>query len=232
VTTQSWYDARGRQIKTRNANGLFNKQSYDTAGRLTAAYVCYDDDEPASASTTLAEAANVSGDIVIEQTKQTYDAKGNVWLSEHFRRYDNAPDNSEGALQYPTGSDPKAVVTYTVNWFDELGRAKTTAYYGTNGGTQITTLPAEPTPGASADVIVTKYDYSADTGRLTATYDNKNRKTTRIYDDLGRTTSVIENDVQTPSGSDEDRTTEYAFDSKGRMARITAKNSTTGDQGK
>ena len=87
VTTQSWYDARGRQIKTRNANGLFNKQSYDTAGRLTAAYVCYDDDEPASASTTLAEAANVSGDIVIEQTKQTYDAKGNVWLSEHFRRY-------------------------------------------------------------------------------------------------------------------------------------------------
>jgi len=48
-------------------------------------------------------------------------------------------------------------------------------------------------PGSSDLYIVTKYDYSADMGRLTGTFDNNDRETRREYDALGRTTAVIEN---------------------------------------
>ena len=43
-----------------------------------------------------------------------------------------------------------------------------------------------PAPDSSGLYIVTKYDYSADTGWLTGTFDNKDRETQREYDALGR----------------------------------------------
>ena len=43
LTSQFWYDSRGRQIKAQDPNGLFRNSAYDSAGRQTASFVCYDD---------------------------------------------------------------------------------------------------------------------------------------------------------------------------------------------
>ncbi len=71
--------------------------------------------------------------------------------------------------------------------------------------------------------IVTKYDYSANTGWLTGMLDNKGRETRREYDALGRVTAVIENYDDGNSTADKDHTTQYAYDAKGRQARITGR---------
>jgi hypothetical protein len=179
------------------------------------------------------KANNVTGDIVVEQTKQDYDVHGNAWLARHFRRFDGL--SGTGELNDPAGADPNALVTYTVSWFDDLGRTTTTAFYGTNGNTVITSLPSEPDPNSSDNYIVTKYEYDANTGRVAWTKDNKARKTVRQYDDLGRTVAVIENyddGNPTTGAADKDRTTTYTFDAKGRMALITAKAQSSGNDQK
>ena len=231
LTFLYWHDARGRLVKTSNPNSLSCKQTYDGAGRPQASYVCYDPDEPTTME-TYAEAASVDDDIVIEQTSHSYDANGNQWLTRYYRRYETDATNT-GELNDPNGSDPKAVVTYTARWFDCLGRAERIAYYGTNGNTPITEDDYEtpPDPNTSADYLVARNLYDPATGMLTATVDNKNRQTRRVYDALGRMTSAVENYVDgTPAGSDQSRTTNYRYDFWGRLARLTAKNPGAADQ--
>jgi len=71
----------------------------------------------------------VIDDTVVEQTKPLYDDLGRVWLSRWFRRNDNA--TGTGELKHPSDAEPKARVSHTVTWFDELGRTKKVVDYGT-----------------------------------------------------------------------------------------------------
>ena len=135
MTSKTWYDLRGRAVKTENPNGLFQKTKYDTLGRATASYVCYDNDNgDTEGGSAYTGAGSVEGDTVISQTKMDYDASGGVWLVRSGERlYDGAPNTGELSLANENIRD-----TYTVNWFDLLGRTTKTVFYGTNGGTAIT----------------------------------------------------------------------------------------------
>jgi len=238
LTTDHWYDPRGRLIKTQNPRGLFTKTKYDGAGRANATYLCYDETDTEGGS-AYEGAKDVDGDTVIEQTERHYDAASNVWLTRQFQRKDNATETDELTTS-------NARVTYTAAWFDQLHRTTTTLYYGTNeggddldektddfnpetAGTQAYDHASMPlAPDTSDKYIVSKVVYDASTGRMTESYDNKNIKTVRTYDDLGRITKTIENDVASPSNPDEDRTTEFVFDSSGRLYKMVAKNPSPG----
>jgi hypothetical protein len=112
-----WYDAVGRRIKTANANGLFNKTVYDTVGRPTDSYVCYNP----SGETSYSAASSLTGNIVIEQSDQTLDAVGHTTSSTHFQRNDN--DASTTGSLTTTIARPG----YVGYWYDALGRPIRTA---------------------------------------------------------------------------------------------------------
>jgi RHS repeat-associated protein len=241
LTTNYWYDLRGQLIKTKDPNGLFTKTAYDGVGRTVASYLSYDDDDTEGGS-AYSGAGNVTGDTVVEQTKYAYDATSNVWLTRSFQRHTGA--TGTGELNDPGGSQPKARVTYAVAWFDKLGRTTKTVFYGDNGNAVIDDVnddfnsgesgtPAYSAGGPavnSSDLyIVSTSTFSASTGRLTDTYDNKGIKTAFTYDCLGRTTKTIENftgdgSITETTAGDVNRTTEYVFDVKGRLAYLNARN--------
>ena len=225
LTSNYWYDVRGRLVKTAGPNGLFSKTAYDSAGRTTAAYLSYD-----AAETSYADAATVSGDTVVEETRYAYDTASNVILSTHYQRTDTA--TLTGALD--AGTIPNdARRTYAAAWFDVLGRTTYTADYGTNGDTDLTRPGTAPAP--SADVIVTHLEYNTDTGAQDRTTDNAGKVVQRVFDALGRTRLVVENCTHTRSEvgldflpdaaeSDTNRTTAYEFDAFGRLATLIAYN--------
>ncbi|NLX57906.1 MAG: hypothetical protein GXY74_02325, partial [Phycisphaerae bacterium] len=247
LTSNTWYDARGRQVKTAGPNGLFSKTLYDTAGRVVGSYVCFDDDE---ATTNHAAALTLEYDTVIEQTVPSYDDAGNVWLTRHFQRNDNG--TGEGEL-----TTSNARVSYTVNWFDTLGRTTKTVSYGTNDGVAIDSQSSSDfNPEESGDqdydeddpptgdapyprdsfltgcgyiCVVFNYD---DAGRRNSVTDNMGLETRTYFDDLGRAIRTVENydDYDTngvaATDYDKDRTTEYEYDAKGRLATLIAYNPT------
>ena len=251
LTTDYWYDATRRTIKTAGPNGLFTKTAYDGVGRPTSTYVCYDstdnEKDDGNPGTTYEGAGNVKGDTVIEQTKTYYDDGGNVWLTRHFQRKDNATGTGELTL----GTEPKARITYTAHWYDAVGRLMRTVSYGTNEGgvdldqkaedfnpevadtqtydnCQPSGDPENPTTNAP-NPNTTDYFHEADTGRQYLTIDNRNHKTHLTFDDLGRITKVIGNytdngSITETTAGDVNRTTEYHFDSVGRLEKIRARN--------
>jgi len=220
LTTNYWYDAAGREIKTADPNGLFTKTSYDGAGRTVANYTCYDTDE-----TAYDDADDVTGDTVIEQDLTYYDSAGNVWLSAALRRTHTA--SGTGGLS--VGSEPKGRPTYTAMWYDVMGRLTKTVFYGTNddnvlaeqtddfnpekANVQAYTATGEgdiPEPNTSDKYIVTKIEYN-DAGMSYRTYDNRNKETRKSFDDLGRTTEIVENYYDGTAAAadvDKDRITE------------------------
>jgi len=236
LTTNYWYDAAGREIKTADPNGLFTKTSYDGAGRTVANYTCYDTDE-----TAYDDADDVTGDTVIEQDLTYYDSAGNVWLSAALRRTHTA--SGTGGLS--VGSEPKGRPTYTAMWYDVMGRLTKTVFYGTNddnvlaeqtddfnpekANVQAYTATGEgdiPEPNTSDKYIVTKIEYN-DAGMSYRTYDNRNKETRKSFDDLGRTTEIVENYYDGTAAAadvDKDRITERKYDSKGRLKTLTAHN--------
>ena len=68
-------------------------------------YLGYDTDE-----TAYADASSVSDDTIVEQSETTYDDAGNVLQTTTRQRFHNA--TGTGELTSPSGSQPKARVTY------------------------------------------------------------------------------------------------------------------------
>ena len=150
----TWYDAAGNVIKQQGeGQRSFTKTVFDGLGRATKQYVGYDLNETpgctlgsSSSSSSSGEAesytatTNVTGDTILEQTETTFDAAGNVTLvTSRQRRHDAT---GTGELTTLSGSQPQARVCYVAYWFDEVGRQKAVANYGTNGDTALT----RPTP--------------------------------------------------------------------------------------
>ncbi len=112
--------------------------AYDGLGRGIKTYAGYDLDE-----TDYAEALNVEGDTILEQSETIYDAASNVIQTTLRQRYHNA--TGTGELNGPSGTQPKARVTYMARYQDGVGRSIARANYGTSGGTPLArpdTIPA------------------------------------------------------------------------------------------
>ena len=242
LNTLTWRDARGSAIKVLSQGGVFQKTSYDGAGRVTTQAMSYDSSE--TASPTHATASTIAGDVVVEETRYFYDDAGRVELVGSYQRLHTADDDEVGDLGSLTvGGSGNSRAQYSATWYDEFGRQVTAVAYGTNGGTDLTTRPSGTPPEySSSSSIVSRLEYTLRgqvEHRIQAGKDpgasppahlewvgegGTAQRTT--YKDWGAVYQEIDNYIDgTPASgtSDDDRTVEYAYNSEGQLQKIIAK---------
>jgi len=258
LPTSYWYDDAGNLLKTATGKlssdystvtgyWLANKYAYDSLGRLVMSYTCYDLDE-----TAWADADDVAGDTVVEQTQSWYNEAGLVVATATYRRL---PDDTSSTGALTTTGANASYVTAQVAWYDglgrpsaaaDLGREDTGSSYGHsffNGSTgALLDSDADGIPnvaesnrlatyGSNGDAINDLYIVSLtqynDAGLAYRTIDNLGRIDETQYDDAGRVTKTIQNYADgTQSGADTAQgiTVEYEYDSGGRLGAMTAYN--------
>ena len=221
LTSNTWYDPSGNVIKTAQAgSSLLQKTVYDGVSRAITQYQSYNTSE-----TSYPYPVNVTGDTVFQQVETTFDAASNVILQTTRVRFHNA--TGTGALTSPSGSQPKARVSYMAFWPDPLGRPVNAANYGTNGGTALTR--PNTAPARSDTVLVTTTIYN-DQGVAYQVMDPMGIVNQSAFDDAGRLTQLLENYVSGGTGTDQNRETDYTYNPDGKVATMTAVNATTGNQ--
>ena len=224
LVSNAWYDAVGNTIKEQSAGSqAFTKTVYDSVGRPVKRYLGHDTDE-----TAYADASSVSDDTIVEQVEMAYNDVGNVIQTTTRHRFHNA--TGTGELTSPSGSQPKARVTYQATYSDEIGRQIAMAEYGTYGGTTFDRAAIVPTRTDTILVNSTEYD---DAGNAYKTIDPAGKEHRTVFDDRARKIKSIQNYVDgNPAigNADEDVTVEMTYNADGNMETLTAKNSTTGDQ--
>ena len=192
LTDNSWFDDAGNVIKQQSPGSkLFTKTVYDGLGRRTKQYQGFDVDE-----STYAEADDVDGDTILEQTELSYDAASNVVQTTQRQRYHNA--TGTGELGTPSSTQPKARVTHQANWQDPVGRTVAAANYGTNGGSSLSR--PNTVPARSDEVLVTSVGYD-EAGQVESQTNPGGIKTCLEYDAAGRQTKQILNCVVSSSSS-------------------------------
>ena len=224
LVSNTWYDAVGNTIKEQSAGSqAFTKIVYDSVGRRVKQYIGHDTDE-----TAYADASSVSDDTIVEQIETTYNDANNVVQTTTRQRFHNA--TGTGELTSPSGSQPKARVTYQATYHDEIGRQIAVAEYGTYGGAAFSR--AAVVPNRTDTILVTSTDYD-DAGQAYKTIDPAGREDRQVFDDAGRVVKTIQNYVDgivNAAASDEDVTVEMTHNPDGNLETLTAKNPTTGDQ--
>jgi RHS repeat-associated protein len=161
-----FYDHRGNVIKVSQPGGLVYKYQYDGADRVTKTYTTDGADSRTGNSGSLdgtwAQAADIVGDHVLEQTENQYDADGNVIFTITKQRFDNAIPGGELGNPSSTSPTPRARDYYVENYYDALDRLTGTADLGTNDGTVLSSRPDSVLPSASDDVLTNSYEYQTD----------------------------------------------------------------------
>jgi len=190
LSENNWYDAAGNLVRQvamgAKDERAFTKWSYDGDGRNTAVYRgLYLGTLPIAYADALAVTAD---DKLFEQTLSTFDPAGNPVQSSVYQRFHDATGN--GVLNLPTGSQPKARVSYAVGYFDGAGRLIAAADYGTNNNTAFTR--PELVPSRSDDVLVTSYGYDS-AGNRFQTVDPAGKESRQAFDAVGRETLAVEN---------------------------------------
>ena len=176
LVSDTWFDAAGRTLKQQGASSdAFSKMVYDGLGRVTKQYTAFDTDE-----TAYADADDVTGDTVLEQSVVTYDASGNVIQTTAYAR--KHTENGTGEL-----TSSSARVTYAASWFDGANRATASANYGTNGGSAFSR--PSTAPARSDTVLVTSTEYNT-VGQAYKTTDPAGKESRSEFDDAGRTTKT------------------------------------------
>ena len=224
LVSNTWYDAAGNTIKQQSPGSqAFTKTVYDSLGRAVKQYLGHDTDE-----TAYADASSVSDDTIVEQVETTYNDAGNVLQTTTRQRFHNA--TGTGELTTPSGSQPKARVTYQAIYHDQIGRQIAVANYGTYGGA--TFDRASIVPNRTDTILVTSTEYN-DAGQAYKTIDPAGREDRQLFDDAGRMVKTIQNYVDgtvSAAASDEDVTVDMTYNADGNLETLTAKNPTTGDQ--
>ncbi len=210
LVTSLWYDARGLVIKESDPNGLVQKWAYDGAGRVTKTYI-----GDGGGDTGYADADDVIGDTVVQQSELTYDKDDNVLVALVRQRFHNA--SGTGELGTPAAG-VGARVSYAGDYYDNAGRLTATVDVGTNGGTAWTRPGTVPT--GSSTVLVTSYGYDAG-GRAASVTDPAGRVRKTEYDALGRATKTVENYVDGVVSDVDDKTTTYTYNGAG-LTSVTA----------
>lgn len=219
-----WYDAAKNLIKQRPAGSeTFTKSVYDGLGRKTKLYIGYD-----TAESSYADAGTLTSDTIFEQEETTYDSAGNVLNAVHQKRFHDA--TGTGALNGPTGSQPKSRPSYVASWYDGVGRQVASADFGTNDNAAFARPSTVPT--RSDTILVTSIEYNSG-GDVFKTIDAAGRESRVEFDHAGRRTKFIENYVDgdpSTGTADQDRTTLWSYNADGQVKSLTAKNTGTGDQ--
>ena len=132
LTANTWFDAGGNTIKQVTAGAknedAFIKTAYDGVGRQTASYTGY---YTGAGSESYADAGQITSDNkIFTQSLTSYDDATNIIQQDDYQRFHDATGNGE--LNLPTGSQPKARVSYVATWYDGVGRETATSNYGTN----------------------------------------------------------------------------------------------------
>jgi len=232
LTSNTWYDAAGNEIKSLPAGSkLFVKSVYDSLDRVVKQFQGYDLDE-----STYAEAGNVDGDTILEQGESLYDDASNLIQATVRQRYHDAPATQTGELQNPD-TTPRARVSYSAEYPDSLGRQQATADYGTNGGSALSY--SSTVPPRSDTILVTSLTYD-NAGNIETNTDPAGIVTKLEYDSAGRQITEILNYAPSSSSSsssgtcensdDTNVTVRRAYNSDGKVSSIIAENSATGDQ--
>jgi RHS repeat-associated protein len=209
LVTNNYFDHRGDAVKASVPGGLVTKDTYDGAGRLTVEYTT-----DGGGDTSWADALNVTGDAVLEQTETQYDADGNAILVTTRQRFHD--ETATGALGDPN-TGPKARASYAAAYYDAADRLIHSVAVGTNGGTAYTRPPT--VPDRSDTVLVMDYDYDP-AGWLETTTDPKGIVSKTFYDNLGRVTKTIENYVDGAPSDADDKTVEYTYDPSGGVKTL------------
>ena len=216
LQTLNWYDKAGRLIKSDGSQ--LAKILYDRLGRQTHQFILADDND-----TAYADAEDVTGDIVLQETQTTYDPDTSdvIMMATIDRHHDDTgPGATTGTLDTNADADDlkytaanlKGRIQITAMWSDRFGRVTDTVQYGTNGGATFN-RSGLAVPARSDTALLTESTYDTD-GSLQETIDPRNLKTRFEYDDLGRQTAIIANYVNgLPSGNngDDDVHTRYVY---------------------
>ncbi len=221
ASVRTWRNARGLPIKRLTQGKILEKTQYNGAGQVTNKATTYD-----TAETTYADADDLTGDTVIEETRVVPDASGRPELVGTYQRRHNG--SGTGALT--VGSSGNSRPQYTAKWFDPMHRESVVVAYGTNDGTDLTSRSGSPPSTGPSETdqerLVTTYAYTIKS-EVFEVSDPMGRELRTEYNDPGLTTKRIENYVNGTPGTDDDRTMEYTYDSSGRLWKVTAKATTT-----
>jgi YD repeat-containing protein len=243
LETDDYYGHRGQSLAEYAPGGLTTKWSYDGAGRPTVQYrtdagALNRADHSGRPDLSWSGMSGVGNDVVLEQTDTQYDGVGQAILVSTRQRFHDAatqnqaspPVTATGPLGNP-GTDtrygPRARVYYSASWYDAADRLAAQADYGTNGGTPLTSRPAQPPrtdPSVqNGTVLLTEYAYTP-AGWVGAQTDPGGLVRQTRYDALGRVTQTIENLQGDGSvvGSGSNRTTRYSYDGDGHVLTVQA----------
>ena len=211
LTTNLFFDHRGNLIKSSMPGGLVSKVQIDGAGRVVKSFTT-----DGGGDSGWADADDVTGDVVLEQSEYEYDANSNTILTIFRRRFHD--ETGTGELGDAT-SGVLARVSFVASYYDLADRLTDVVNVGTNGGSAYTrpgTVPAR-----SDTELVSSFLYN-DAGWLDFVIDPRGIASRTEYDALGRTTRTIQAYVDgTPSAAD-DRTTEYTYDGNSNLLTVTA----------
>ncbi len=240
LAAQNWYDGADNVIKASEAGKTaFSKSVFDGMNRLLVRYeACV----PGTAGVPEDNSNDVSEDTVLEQSELDYDAAGNMIESRQRRRLDTA--SGTGALHGPNGAQPQARVTTTCQWPDAIGRERSVADYGTNGGLPVTRPGVAPERSETVLVSTTLYKDSGDANR---SIDPTGVETRWDNDKLGRRIRLMEGITSTTavpavcdrrsnpyvvhaSACSAPRTTEFVWHASGQLERLILHNPDTGEQ--
>jgi RHS repeat-associated protein len=211
LATNYYFDHRGDLVATLVPGGLWSKQQFDGAGRLTITY-----STDGAGGTTWAAAVTTANDTVLEQGEQQYDADGNTIETIDRQRFDSAIGT--GPLGSPS-SGIGARVYYTASYYDAADRLTASVNVGTNGGAAWTRPGTVPTD--SNTVLVTGYTYNA-AGWLDTTTDPRGIVGKNFYDALGRVTKTIAAYTDGTPTNNTNQTTEFTFDGDGHTLTLQA----------
>ena len=199
VTTSRTYDAAGN-VLTETARGTTTERTYDGLGRIVSesgngveTSFAYDGQGRVTTTTTDGVDRTLTYDLAGRLLTETDDAGGLDLTTEHA--YDRL--DRETAM-----TDANGIVTTTT--YDRAGRVGSTIANDVEG-----------TPGPGQD-LTTSYAYDR-AGNQTGMTDPAGTLTTTVYDALDRATTMIANDVASPSGPDQDVTTRTVYDAAGNV---------------
>ena len=221
LESNTWRDGKGQAIKaTEEGKRAWTKMVYDGIGRPTKAYLSYPANGNDDGATNL-----VANDVVVEQNVVEYDNASNVIQSIRKQRFHDA--TGSGALNGPSGAQPKSRIYTQCLWPDTIGRPVATADYGTNGGAAVTRPATVPT--GTDNILVSRTVYNA-AGWVEEGIDPQGTRTRTEYNNLGKVTATVENYTGGAVTADSNKRTEFSYSLDGLLNMLVAKNSVTGDQ--
>lgn len=240
LTSDNWYDDSGRLVKTFGRQII--KTAFDRLGRTLDRFVCAKLND-----TTYANALDIAGDNVLEQTHSAIDPTSGRPLAQWTvqRAHDDAISGSSGALDTNADGDTRKLTStnlqanaraqISATWYDAWDRVIDSVSYGTNGGTfdrMDTGHVTPPTRTSTLPPTFMRTSYTFDGfGRVSDMTDPASIVNHTAFDFAGRKSVTQDNYVYganpgSGTNHDQNRETDYAY-TNGLMTSVKRVVSTT-----